>query len=200
MTRAEFLAFVGPSALVMIVLLILPLAVTSYLSLQQLSLGGSAAYTGLANFARLLADPEFWTTLGFTLLYVAVSLPIHTAIGLVLALMLERVHVRLRGVLLSAYAMPFILTPVVGTLIFSWLFKDYWGLVPYVLDRVGIHVLWFSQTVPARAVLIAWGVWWTFGFNVMVLFAGLQTLPEEQLRAALIDGASYAQRVRAIVI
>jgi multiple sugar transport system permease protein len=48
--------------------------------------------------------------------------------------------------------------------------------------------------------IMLWGVWWTFGFNVMVLYAGLQTLPEDQLKAAIVDGADYWQRMRYIVI
>ena len=184
----------------MLVLLVVPLTVTAYLSVQNLTLGGSPTYAGFANFEFALHDAQFWGALAFTVLYVTVTLPVHTALGLMLALMLERVHARLRGLLLSAYAMPFILTPVVGTLIFSWLFKDYWGLIPYLLARFGIHISWFSESAPARIVIMSWGVWWTVGFNVMVLFAGLQTLPEEQLRAAVVDGATYFQRLRLIIL
>jgi multiple sugar transport system permease protein len=200
MTRREFAFFVGPSAIVMAVLLIAPLFYVVYLSFQHLSLGGAPAFIGFANFEELWRDDQVRGALTFTLLYVVVTLPIHTLIGLGLALMLERVHRRVRSALISAYAMPFILTPVVGTLVFSWLFKDYWGVIPYLLDKAHIHVLWFSEPWPARAVVMLWGTWWTFGFNVMVLSAGLQTLPEDHVRAAVVDGADYWHRLRFIVI
>ncbi len=200
MTRREFALFVGPCVVVMGALLVAPLLYTGYLSLQHLTFGGLPSFVGTANYVDVLHDDQVGSAVGFTLLYVVLTLPVHTAIGLALALMLERVGRRTRAVLISAYAMPFILTPVVGTLLFSWLFKDHWGILPFLLDKVHIHILWFSQEWPARAMVMLWGVWWTFGFNVIVLYAGLQTLPEEQVHAAIVDGADYWQRLRYIVI
>lgn len=200
MTRKEFVAFVAPSAAIMLLLLAVPLAATFYMSLQRLTFGGSPVFVGLDNFVAVLKDAQFHGALAFTLLYVAISIPMHTALGFCLALMLERVAVALRGALIAAFAMPFIMTPVVGTLVFSWFFKDYWGLVPFLLDKVGLHVLWFADPWPARWVLILWGIWWSFGFNVIVLFAGLQTVPEEVLNAAVVDGAGWFQRLRHIVV
>ncbi len=200
MTRSEFTWFVLPSVMLMGLFLIAPLLYTGFLSVQQVNFGLSETFIGLRNYAELLSDTQFWNALGFTLFFVAVSLPLHTFIGVVLSLMLEQVGGRFKSLLMSAYAMPFILTPVVGTLVFSWFFKDYWGLLPFLLGKVGIHIAWFSSAWPARAVIVLWGVWWTFGFNVMVLSAGLQTLPDDQIRAALVDGATYLQRLRYIVI
>lgn len=200
MTRKEFIAFVTPSAALMLTLLAAPLAATFYMSLQRLTFGGAPVFVGLDNFVAVLKDAQFHGALAFTLLYVAISIPMHTALGFCLALMLERVAAEFRGALIAAFAMPFIMTPVVGTLVFSWFFKDYWGLVPFLLDKVGLHVLWFADPWPARWVLILWGIWWSFGFNVIVLFAGLQTLPEEVLNAAVVDGAGWFQRLRHIVV
>lgn len=200
MTRREFAGFVAPSAVVMTALLIAPLFYSGWLSLQHLTFGGVPRFVGLANYVDVLKDDQLRGAVIFTVLYVVLTLPAHTAAGLALALMLERVGERFRGLLISAYAMPFILTPVVGTLLFSWLFKDQWGIFPFLLAKVGVHVQWFSDEWPARLTIMFWGVWWTFGFNVMVLFAGLQTLPEEQVQAAIVDGASYWQRLRYIVI
>jgi len=200
MTRQQFAVFVAPSALLMALLLVAPLGYTGYLSLEHLTFGGTPRFVGLQNYFDILHDDEVRGSLGFTLIYVFGTLPVHTAIGLALALMLERVGNRLRAVLISAFAMPFILTPVVGTLLFSWLFKDHWGILPYLLAKLHIHILWFSQEWPARLMVMLWGVWWTFGFNVMVLYAGLQTLPEQQVQAAIVDGADYWQRFRYIVL
>ena len=200
MTRGAFYAFVLPCLILGGTLLVAPLAYTAYLSFQHLTFGGNATYVGWNNYQQILADREVWGALGFTLLYVAVTLPVHTALGLLLSLLLERVDGRARGIFISAYAMPFIMTPVVGTLLFSWPFKDHWGLLSYVLGALNIHVLWFSTEWAARAMVMLWGVWWTYGFNVMVIYAGLQTLPEDLRHAAMVDGASYMQRLRYIVL
>lgn len=200
MTRWEFSLFVAPCVLVLAIFLISPLLYTAWLSLQHLTFGGVPTFVGAGNYRDLLSDPQVWNAVGFTLLYVIAILPVHTALGLLLALMLQRVGRRLRGLFISAYAMPFIMTPVVGTLLFSWLFKEYWGLLPYLLGKLHIHILWYSSEWASRVMIMLWGVWWTFGFNVMVLYAGLQTLPDEQLQAAVVDGANYWQRLRYIVI
>ena len=200
MSRNEFAAFVAPCAVVTLALLVAPVFYTVYLSFQHLSFGGSPEFVGWGNYRVLMGDDQVLGALTFTLVFIGVSIPIHTILGLALALMLERVGDRLRGWLISAYAMPFIVTPVVGTLVFSWLFKDFWGVLPYLLEKLNIHILWFAQPWAARTMVILWGIWWSFGFNVMVLYAGLQTLPDDYRRAAMVDGASYWQRLRYIVV
>lgn len=200
MRRGEFAVFVMPSAALMALLMIVPLLYTGYLSLQHLTFGSAPHFVGLENYSDIVHDPEAWHALAFTLIYVFGILPVHTTIGLSLALMLERVGSRLRAALIPAYAMPFIFTPVVGTLVFSWLFKDHWGILPYFLEKLHIHIHWFIAAWPARLLVMSWGVWWSFGFNVMVLCAGLQTLPREQVHAAIVDGAGYWQRLRFIVL
>ncbi len=200
MTRKEFAAFIAPCVVLTATLLVAPVIYTVYLSFHHLSFGGHPQFVGWTNYQVLLGDDQVRGALIFTLAFVLLSLPVHTILGLALALMLERVGDRLRGLLISAYAMPFIVTPVVGTLVFSWLFKDFWGIVPYLLDKVNVHILWFAQPWAAQTMVILWGIWWTFGFNVMVLYAGLQTLPDDHVRAAVVDGASYWQRLRYIIL
>jgi multiple sugar transport system permease protein len=200
MNRREFYGFAGPCIAVMGILLIAPLLYTAYLSLQHLTFGGVARYVGWQNYRDLLTNDTVWGAVGFTLLYVLLTLPVHTMLGLLLSLLLERTNDRLRSILISAYAMPFIMTPVVGTLLFSWLFKDHWGLLSYFLGLLHVHILWFSNEWAARVMVMLWGIWWTYGFNVMVIYAGLQTLPEEQHQAAIVDGANYWQRLRYIVL
>ena len=151
MTGREFYFFAGPCVGVLGALLIAPLLYTGYVSLQHLTFGGVPTFVGVGNYVAILKDEQLWAAAGFTLLYVAATLPVHTALGLLLSLMLERTGSRLRSLLISAYAMPFIMTPVVGTLLFSWLFKEHWGLLPYLLGKLQIHILWFNGEWAARA-------------------------------------------------
>lgn len=200
MRRSEFLAFAAPCIFVMLVLLLVPLLMTLALSLGQLDVAGDVHLVGLSNYKAVLGDPRYIDALGFTLLYLLISIPIHTLLGFVLALSLDQLPRWSHNILISLLAMPFVMTPIVGTLIFSWLFKDYFGLFPWLLGQVGVHVDWLGGVWPARWTLFLWGIWWSTGFNVMVLFAGLQTLDRDQLHAAEIDGASGAQQLRHIIM
>ena len=186
--------------LVMLVLLLIPLLMTLTLSLGQLNDAGDMYLVGLSNYSAVLGDPRYLNALGFTLLYILVSIPIHTLLGFLLALSLDQLPRWSHNIVISLLAMPFVMTPIVGTLIFSWLFKDYFGLFPWLLGQVGLHVDWLGKVWPARWTLFLWGIWWSTGFNVMVLFAGLQTLDRDQLHAAEIDGASGAQQLRHIIM
>jgi ABC-type sugar transport system permease subunit len=95
---------------------------------------------------------------------------------------------------------PMIVPPVVGALVFSWMFRDDLGLYDWLLGRVGLNVGWFSEPGPARLMLVLEDVWHQAVFAALVLLAGLQGLPKEPLEAAQLDGASWAQQQRYVVL
>ena len=117
MDRRSFTFFVLPSVSVMTMLMVVPLGTTIWLSLTDLLLRDldNSSFIGLANYSEVLRDPDFWRATRFTLAFVAITVPIEMALGIVFALLLDRVG-RGRAIYLAAMLLPFIVTPVVGTL------------------------------------------------------------------------------------
>ncbi|MEO5897533.1 MAG: sugar ABC transporter permease [Vicinamibacterales bacterium] len=199
MRDRAFLLFIAPSAGIMLAFMTLPLLALVGLSTFNLSLGSSVHFVGFGNYAATLGSARFWAAVAWTLTYCAIAIPLELVIGLAIALALDEVK-RFRGLWLSAILIPFIVTPVVGTMIFGWLFKDYWGFYAQLLDRAGIYVPWFSSEWGARWLLILFRVWNTTPFVILVLFAGLQAMPREPIEAAIVDGASAWQRLLHVVL
>jgi multiple sugar transport system permease protein len=142
---------------------------------------------------------EFLSALQFTLIYVAVTTPFILGGGCVLALAVNRATKALRGAFIAASLLPFIITPVVGALAIKWLFRDD-GLVPHLLSQLGVQVFWMAQAWSARLLIIIYGVWHVLPFAFIVLYAGLQSVPQDSLEAAMLDGASTKQRLRFVVL
>jgi multiple sugar transport system permease protein len=142
---------------------------------------------------------EFWPALRFTLLYVVGTTPFVLAGGLALALAMNRVTQKLKGVFIAASLLPFIVTPVVGALAIKWLFRDN-GLVPHLLSHVGVQVFWMAQAWSAQLLVVIYGVWHVLPFAFIVFYAGLQGVPQDALEAATIDGASAWQKLRYVTL
>jgi multiple sugar transport system permease protein len=152
-----------------------------------------------AKGAEAKVDNEFFGALRFTLLYTFVTTPFILVIGFLLALAVNRVTQRLKGFVISASLLPFIITPVVGALSIKWLFRDN-GLVPYILSFAGIKVFWMAQAWSAQLLIILYGIWHVMPFAFIVFYAGLQSVPQDSLEAATIDGASTWQKLRYVTL
>lgn len=199
MERKTFFFFVGPSVIIMLLLMILPLVAAivlgfNYITYRNLN---EPVFVGLRNYLEVLQDPEFWDSLGFTVLYILIIVPSVIVVGFIVALLLDQVT-RFRGIFIAGALLPFIVTPVVGTLIFRDMF-DRGGLYTYLLKTLfDYKLLMTSKTVPVLIMLH--GIWYVTPFAMIVLFAGLQTLQKESLEAALVDGATWLQRLWYVVI
>lgn len=145
------------------------------------------------------ANNEFWVALRFTLIYTLGTAPFILGIGFLLALGVSNVTKRLKGLFISASLLPFIITPVVGALSIKWLFRDN-GLVPDLLSHVGIKVFWMAQAWSAQLLIMLYGIWHVVPFAFIVLYAGLQSVPQDSLEAATIDGASRWQKLRYVTL
>ena len=145
------------------------------------------------------ADNEFFGALRFTMVYTFATLPFVLGIGFLLALGVNGVTQKLKGAFISASLLPFIITPVVAALSIKWLFRDN-GLVPYLLSQVGIQVFWMAQAWSARLLIIVYGIWHVVPFAFIVLYAGLQSVPQDSLEAATIDGATRWQKLRYVTL
>jgi len=139
-------------------------------------------------------NSEFAKALQFTMLYDLVTVPIVIVGGLALALSVHQLPLAIRGFVIGASILPFIITPLVGALSVKWLFRDD-GLITQFLSIFGVQIFWMAEAWSARTLVILYGIWHSLPFAFIVLFAGLQSVPRDALEAAALDGASARQRL-----
>lgn len=200
MKRETFAYFIAPSVVAMVLLMIVPLVTAIWLGFHFITFRNVNApeFVGLANYVEVLTDPDFWDAMAFTMIFIIVVVPLHILIGFVIALLLDQTHYS-RAFYISGSLMPFIVTPVVGTLMFRQIF-DRGGLYPYLLEQIGWDVNFFISGAFVRGLILFHGVWYITPFAMITLFAGLQTVPKEPLEAAIVDGANWFQRLWHVVI
>lgn len=200
MERRIFLGFAGPSMIVMTLLMVVPLAMAIWLGMHFMTFDNvlEPQWVGLRNFAAALEDERFWQSFNFTALYIAVVVPSWIVIGFVVALLLDQVTGLARGVYLSIFLLPFIIVPIVGTIMFRQLFEPS-GLLRWLYQELlNERFRYTEQTV--KTLVLFHGIWYVTPFTLVVYFAGLQTLPQDLMEASGIDGASRLQKIRHIVI
>ena len=199
MDRRTFAGFTIPSVLIMVMLMAVPLITTVYLSFNRIFLRdlNDRQWIGFENYTEVLSDPAFWGAFKLTILFVAIVVPAHLVLGFGLATLLDRVK-RGRSFYMAALLLPFIVTPVVGTLMVRDLF-DRGGLLAW-LWNLATGETFVIDAGNITWILILHGIWATTPFVVITLFAGMQTLPPERLEASEIDGAGFWAKQRFIVI
>ena len=199
MNKGTFTFFVGPSVFIMLALMTLPLLASIVLGLHFITFRNldEPLWVGLRNYEEVLADHEFWDSLEFTILFIIAAVPLRIVLGLMFALLLDQVT-RFRGLFIAAALVPFVMTPVVGTLIFRDMFDrggPYWYWMQQLFDY---RMFMNSTTVPI--LIVFHSIWTATPFAMIVLFAGLQTLPQESLEAARVDGATWLRQLWHIAI
>ncbi|MEZ8302420.1 carbohydrate ABC transporter permease [Vibrio splendidus] len=199
MNLRNFLGFSGPSIASMILLMAAPLVMTLYLSLNRFNFKGELRYVGFENYFDILQDDAFWSAFEFTLIYTVCVVLSVLVLGFIVALALNKISQKIRGFFMAATLLPFVVTPVVGTLIFSWLFQDF-GYITYLLNLVGIQVYWFSDVFESRSLIILYGIWQVTPFAAIVFFAGLQAIPQDTLESSVLDGAHQWDQIKHVVI
>jgi multiple sugar transport system permease protein len=159
--------------------------------------GSDTATAGTsANAAKAASQnsQEFVGALRFTLLYTLVTTPLVIIFGFFIALGVHHSAQRLKPIFITLSLLPFIITPIVGALAIKWLFRD-GGLVPHVLSQFGLSIYWMAEAWSARLLVILYGVWQSTPFAFIVFYAGLQSVPQDSLEAATIDGATRWQKL-----
>ncbi len=204
-TRAAWL-FVTPALVVIGVFFLLPVFAAFALSLTDFDLYALAdrdnlRFVGFGNYLDLLRTPLFWTSLSNTLYFVAVGVPLSIAVSLAAALLLDSKLARFKGFFRTALFAPVVTTIVAVAVIWRYFFHTRYGFVNYVLGLVGIEPIdWLGSADWSMPTIILFAVWKNFGYNMIILLAGLQAVPEELHEAARIDGASFLQRLRHITL
>jgi len=148
-------------------------------------------FVGLENYRDLLHMPLFWKALANTGYFVVVGVPLSIAVSLGAALLLNAQAARAKALLRTALFAPVVTTVVAVAVIWKYLFHTRYGLVNWALEHVGLAPIdWFGDAHWAMPTIIVFAVWKNFGYNMVILLAGLQGIPADLYEAARIDGAS----------
>lgn len=192
--------FIAPNIALFTAFSFLPLLYAVYISLHDWMLIGEPSFIGIGNYLRLCQDLLFWRALANTLLYAAGTVPTGMAIGLLLALALNR-HLPARSLLRSLYFLPLVVSAVATGTIAAWIFNDNYGVLNAILARVsGPRIVWLSSPHWALPSLILTTLWVRVGFCMVVYLAALQSIPQMYYEAARIDGALALTQFRHITL
>lgn len=192
--RAWVVLFLAPSAIPLLLFTAIPMVSSVWVSLHQWNLISPMSFIGLDNYRRLLTDPQTREVFWHTALYCLGYLPLVFAGGLGLAMVLNQ-RLRGRSFFRAAYFLPVVTSWVVVALVWKWLLNPNNGLVNTLLGAAGLpQPGWWTDPEWALPAVILSSAWKDLGFVMVIMLAGLQTIPQDVIEAAWVDGASAWQR------
>jgi len=183
--------FAAPGLSVLAITMGLPLGYALVISLSNMTLirPRLAPFQGLENYLEVLSDPMFWSSLGVTLRFSAASVIGEFVVGLGIALLLTKV-VRMRAIYFAILTLPMAMSPVAVALIWKMLLQPNLGIINTTLAGLGIApVDWLGTSDLALSTLVFVEIWQQTSFVVLLLSAGLASMPRDPFEAAEVDGA-----------
>ena len=201
-TGRRYLPFILPALLVLAILTIVPIVMTFVLSLTNLSFTSVAptTFVGPRNYLRLLQDSRFLESLSTSFILVTVPVLLQLVFGFVIALVM---HQRLWGLgwLRIVFIAPMVMPPIVMGLMWKVLFTPQLGGVNYFLSLVGVKgPVWLAEPSWALVAIIIAALWGWTPFVALMLLTAMESLSRELYDASAIDGASWGQAVRYVMI
>ncbi|UTD27392.1 carbohydrate ABC transporter permease [Bradyrhizobium sp. WD16] len=192
--------FMLPAAGFLILFLAYPLGLGLWLSLTDARIGRGGEFIGLENYEWLWDDSVFWLSVFNTLLYTIVASAIKFAVGLYLALLLNR-HMPFKAMIRAAVLIPFIVPTVLSAIAFWWIYDAQFSIISWSLRKMHIiteNINFLGDGNWARGSVIFANIWRGVPFVAITLLAGLQTVSPSLYEAATLDGATAWQRFRYI--
>ena len=186
--------FVLPAIFFIILLAIIPILYSLVISFQSYRLGSpesSIRFNGLDNYTRILSNPTFIGSVGWTFTFAFISVSVNLVLGLSVALVLNhRVMQKRFKIFRSFFILPLMLAPVVSAIMWKVLFAAVYGPVNYLISLLGLPaVSWIGEELPAKIAICIIDIWSSTPFCVLIFLAAFQTIPSELIEAATIDGA-----------
>ena len=198
--RRELSALSAPAVAFTVGMIAFPLAYTVWLSFQSFSSTGKQSFAGLANYAKLVTDNEFWHGLWVTIALYVLSLVLQLVLGIWLALVLFHAK-RLPGIVRSLFISPFMMPPVVAGMMWLVILDPSLGAANYILTSLALPPSdWLASptwVIPTVALIDTWQ--WT-PYVALIVLGGLQSLPSSVYEAAQIDGASALKTFQRITL
>jgi multiple sugar transport system permease protein len=198
--RLFAVCMVLPAVIVLVAVIAFPLGDTlrnSFFHTDRFDAGTPPFFVGLQNYIDVLSDRSIRTAVGNTFYFVSVTVFLEFLLGTAVALLLMQSRGRSLW-MRTLFLFPLMIAPIVAGLQWRWLFADQYGVINYFLKAffaVKNPPLWLADPHVAMFSLMIVDIWLNFPFVMLVMFAALSSVPEELSESALVDGATYAQRL-----
>ncbi|HEY1294230.1 MAG TPA: sugar ABC transporter permease [Chloroflexota bacterium] len=197
------LAYLAPALAFVCLFTLYPFLQMVWVSFNNWSLIEPPRFIGAENFQRALADRQFWISLGYTLKYTLIITPILMVGGYAVALLTVR-NTPLKRLTRAMIFMPVVIGLGTSSLLWYWLYSPRYGLINKFLQDLGVieqPILWLGVDADLSTYAIVFSVVWkVLGLGVILFVAAIQAIPTEVTEAAMVDGASYWQRVVRVML
>jgi multiple sugar transport system permease protein len=183
---------VTPAMVVLIFFGLVPLFYAIYLAFHyaDLTSGGIGAFTGLDNFRAALNNDQFWSATGRTLEFTIASVGLEMVLGITLAFLINQLK-WFKGIIRALFLLPLASAPAAVGLVWRYLYDPDFGIYTAILGYLGIHAPnWLGDPKTAMPSIIVFDIWQWTPFVILIVLAGLQSMPREPFEAAELDGAS----------
>src|SRR5437773_4763452 len=191
-----------PAGVLLLLFLTYPLGLGTWLGFTDTKIGRAGHWVGLDNFKYLIGDQVARLSLFNTLFYTIVASVIKFALGLWLALLLNR-HLPFKAFLRAIVLLPFIVPTALSAIAFWWIYDSQFSIISWALERMGLihgYIDFLGDPWNARFSTIAANIWRGVPFVAITLLAGLQTISPSYYEAASLDGASPWQQFRHVTL
>ncbi|UCD37069.1 MAG: sugar ABC transporter permease, partial [Fidelibacterota bacterium] len=189
-SRTTPYALVFPYGIHFLIIVAFPIIFSLILTMHRWNLLSPMRWIGGTNFVHLFSDPLFWKSLWNTFRFLVIHIPLQVGVALVLAEVLNQ-HLRAKGFFRAVFFLPVVISGVVVTILWKQLYASENGVINAMLLSLGLgRVEWLTDPVIAMPAIAIMATWKNVGLYVILLLAGLQSIPRQVYEAATIDGAS----------
>ncbi|MER6266372.1 sugar ABC transporter permease [Streptomyces sp900105755] len=151
---------------------------------------GAFQFIGLDNYTTLFGDSTFYDALTRTLLYTVLVVPLNFVLSLLIANLVVSRQARGASIARVVFFIPWLISPIVVGVLWRWLFGENFGLINYVIEKLGGHAIaWQSNADLSLGVVVMAGAWWGTAFSMLLFIAAIKNVPTSYYEAASLDGA-----------
>ena len=189
--------FLIPSILLLAFTSIYPLFYSLINSFYNWNWGEQKDFVGLQNYIFLLTNEEFWVVIRNTFLFASFACFFEVSLGIILALYIDRIKVG-STIIRTILLIPLMVSGIIVSMMSKVIFNNLFGVIPFYLKKIGLKSSFFGSPDAAMPTLIGVDVWWQTAFVFIIILAGLQSIPQEPIESARIEGATEWQITRFI--
>ncbi len=189
--------FLIPSILLLTFTSIYPLFYSFINTFYNWNWGEQRDFVGLENYIFLLTNEEFWIVIRNTFLFASFACFFEVSLGIILALYIDRIKVG-STIIRTILLIPLMVSGIIVSMMSKVIFNNLFGVIPFYLKKVGLKSSFFGSPDAAMPTLIGVDVWWQTAFVFIIILAGLQSIPQEPIESARIEGATEWQITRFI--